>query len=130
MYEVELISRFGGPELLEQVWPVNKLVASNLAMVTSYENHRGIVDRYWVSSEGTYFFAEPSAPLFIDSNTAANPNQLCFVSKDEAPFYQSENITLRHESAILSMTEKTLIPFSTGTLCAPSIAHRKPSCTP
>jgi hypothetical protein len=93
----KLCSRFGGPELLEQVWPVNKLTASNLAMVTSYENHRGIVDRYWVSSEGIYFFAEPSAPLFIDSNTAANPNQLCFVSKNEAPFYQTENVTLRHE---------------------------------
>lgn len=77
-------------------------------MVTNYENHMGIVDRYWVSSEGTYFFVEPSAPLFLDSNTEANPNQLCFISKDEAPYYQTENITLKQDPLIKINTKNKL----------------------
>jgi len=71
-----------------------------MAMVTSYENNQGLVERYWVSSEGVYLFVDPTTPLFIDSNTETNPNQLCFVSKDEAPYYELETLFLRFTCTI------------------------------
>jgi len=65
-------------------------------MITDNQNNQAIAERYWVSSEGVYLFVDPATPLFIDSNTEANPNQLCFISKDEAPYYEMETLFLRY----------------------------------
>ncbi|CAB3359290.1 Hypothetical predicted protein [Cloeon dipterum] len=87
---------FGGPEQWEQLWPVQKLAKINYPMLTRAADNMAVADRYWLSSEGTYIFVDPDVPLFIDSNTTENPNQLCFVARSNDPYYAINQLMLRY----------------------------------
>ncbi|XP_059484971.1 myogenesis-regulating glycosidase-like [Neocloeon triangulifer] len=87
---------FGGPEQYEQLWPVQKLNKTNYPFITKSADNMAVADRYWLSSEGSYIYVDPSIPLFIDSNSADNPNQLCFISRSESPYYDITELILRY----------------------------------
>lgn len=91
-------SWFGGPELYEQVWPVERLKLVNLPYITSLENSLGLVEPFWLNSNGLFIFVHFEVPLFIDSNNYKN-NSLCLIANNTYPYNtqsQKRNIKLKY----------------------------------
>lgn len=77
-------SWYGGPQQKRQYWPIEKSVYSSYSYVTKEADNCGIAERYWLNSDGVFFYVDDKAPLFIDQNV--NGNHLCFVGKKQLPY--------------------------------------------
>lgn len=86
---------YGGPEYNKQYWPVEKLNLSDYSYVNKMEDNAGITEPYWLNSEGTYIFVDPSVPLFIDTNNHRD-NSICFISKQTAPYLPRSKSILKY----------------------------------
>lgn len=82
-------SWYGGPQQKRQYWPIEKGTYSRYSYVTKEADNCGIAERYWLNSEGIFFYVDDKAPLFIDQNV--NGNHLCFVGTKQLPYYTHDD---------------------------------------
>lgn len=83
---------YGGPEIIHQYWPVEKLNLTEFACVTTQFENAAIVERYWLNSKGFYIYIDSAVPLFVDTNNHRS-NSICFIS-NQIPPYLPRNSTL------------------------------------
>lgn len=76
---------YGGPQQKKQYWPIEKCTFSQYSYVTKEADNCAIAERYWLNSEGIFFYINDAAPLFIDQNV--NGNKLCFIGQKKLPYY-------------------------------------------
>lgn len=76
---------YGGPQQKQQLWPVEKLVFKDYSYLTKEEDNCGIAERYWVNTNGMFFYVDDVTPLFIDQRNA-RPGHMCFKAKLELPY--------------------------------------------
>ncbi|XP_041786572.1 myogenesis-regulating glycosidase-like [Anopheles merus] len=74
---------YGGPELMEQYYPIEKLRFDDYPYITKELHSAAIIERYWVSTAGVFFYVDKEVPLFIDQNDQV----LRFTAKKELPYY-------------------------------------------
>jgi len=112
---------FGGPELKEQEYPLNKMELTNYDYIPKELNSSAIMERYWLLSNGLFIYVNKNAPLFIEQNqnNDIHPNAICFVAKKELPYYThddtfsfdytlgiAKNARVAHEEAITRFLNK------------------------
>lgn len=83
----ENLNWYGGPEQMDQRYPIQKFEFTNYAYVTKEFESAAIMERYWLSSNGFFILIDYDAPLFIDQNSTENPNHICFTGKKALPYY-------------------------------------------
>lgn len=76
---------YGGPSLLRQEWPFDKVTLTNYSMVSKTYHGSAISERYWLNSKGVFVYIEPSTPLFVDQNVHNN-NSLCLSAQSAPPY--------------------------------------------
>lgn len=76
---------YGGPSLLRQEWPFDKVTLTNYSMVSKTDRGSAISERYWLNSKGVFVYIEPFTPLFVDQNVHNN-NSLCLSAQNSAPY--------------------------------------------
>jgi myogenesis-regulating glycosidase len=75
---------FGGPQRRFQYWPIQSLNFTDLPYVTQENQNIAIAERYWLSSEGVFFYVDPATPLYISQT----PNEeLCLAAEKAMPYY-------------------------------------------
>ncbi|XP_021708954.1 uncharacterized family 31 glucosidase KIAA1161 [Aedes aegypti] len=74
---------YGGPEQMEQFYPVQRLRFEDYAYVPKELHSAAIVERYWINSAGVFFYVEKEVPLFIDQDEET----LRLTAKKELPYY-------------------------------------------
>lgn len=82
----ELLNWYGGPEQMDQRYPVQKFIFSNYAYVTKEFESAAIMERYWLASNGFFILIDYDSPLFLDQNSM-EANHICFTAKKELPYY-------------------------------------------
>ncbi|XP_015519680.2 myogenesis-regulating glycosidase [Neodiprion lecontei] len=88
---VDGVDWFGGPEQWTQIWPVQNDQWNYTAYYTKEDDAVAIAEPYWVSSEGTYLYANPATSLFIDQNHL-HDGFLCLYAQNVSP-YRARNYT-------------------------------------
>lgn len=76
---------FGGPQQKYQYWPVEKLQFRDYSYITKEADNCGVAERYWVNTNGMFFFVDDVTPLFIDQRNE-RPGHMCFKAKLELPY--------------------------------------------
>lgn len=101
-YELqEGVHWYGGGETHTQFWPIEKLSRKKSAFVPGdfLQNndyyYGGVVEKYWLSSNGAAIVIDADAPLFVSVNTT-HPNRICFSAKDRDPYVPREPLTFRY----------------------------------
>uniref|UniRef100_A0A1B6CDQ5 Glycoside hydrolase family 31 N-terminal domain-containing protein n=1 Tax=Clastoptera arizonana TaxID=38151 RepID=A0A1B6CDQ5_9HEMI len=92
---------YGGPEYINQYWPVEKLNLSDFSYVNKMEDNTAITEPYWLNSEGTYIYVDPTVPLFIDTNNHRD-NSICLISKQTDPYLPRDQSILKYTVCSLS----------------------------
>lgn len=77
---------YGGPEDRHQYWPIERQVFTNYSYLTKEDHNAGIAERYWLNSDGVFFFVEDETPLFINQNSLGYENKLCFSAISSLPY--------------------------------------------
>ncbi|XP_055607722.1 myogenesis-regulating glycosidase-like [Uranotaenia lowii] len=77
------VNWYGGPEQMEQYYPIQHLRFDDYAYVPKELHSAAIVERYWLSSQGVFFYVEKEVPLFIDQDEQS----LRLTAKKELPYY-------------------------------------------
>ena len=75
----------GGNEQRDQFWPIEKLVHKHTPYVTREAMNRAITERYWLNSNGLYFYVDPVVPLFLDQNNEYI-GYMCMEAKRSLPY--------------------------------------------
>lgn len=78
---------YGGPEQMDQRYPIQKFNFTNYAYVTKELESAAIMERYWLSSNGFFILIDYEAPLFIDQNSGEHSDHICFTGKKALPYY-------------------------------------------
>ncbi|XP_075235665.1 myogenesis-regulating glycosidase-like [Lycorma delicatula] len=86
---------FGGPEIIHQVWPIEKLVLEEVPYVTQMFGNIAKAEPYWLNSKGAYIYVSPGTPLFVDSNNHRT-DTICFIANDVAPYLKREKRVLEY----------------------------------
>lgn len=81
----------GGNQQLYQYWPVQKLVAKHVPYLTLELQARAITERYWLNSNGLYFYVDLDVPLFLDQNNEYI-GFMCLEAKRSLP-YDTRKVT-------------------------------------
>jgi hypothetical protein len=82
------VNWYGGPEQMDQRYPVQKFEFTDYAYLTKELESAAIMERYWFSSNGFFILIDYDAPLFIDQNNLmVKANNLCFTAKKALPYY-------------------------------------------
>lgn len=76
---------YGGPQQKRQYWPIDRLVFDKYSYVTKEADNCGVAERYWLSSEGIFYYIDKKVPLFVDQNSKLN-NAACFIASVESPY--------------------------------------------
>lgn len=77
---------YGGPEDRHQYWPIERQVFTNYSYLTKEDHNAGLAERYWLNSDGKFFYVEDDTPLFIEQNSEGFENQLCFTAIKSLPY--------------------------------------------
>ncbi|XP_023308432.2 myogenesis-regulating glycosidase [Lucilia cuprina] len=77
---------YAGPEDRHQYWPVERQVFTNYSYLTKEDHNAGLAERYWLNSDGKFFYVEDETPLFIDQNSEGYDNKLCFSAIKSLPY--------------------------------------------
>lgn len=77
---------YGGPEDRHQYWPIERQVFTNYSYLTKEDHNAGIAERYWLNSDGRFFYVEDETPLFIEQNSKGYENKLCFSALRSFPY--------------------------------------------
>lgn len=76
---------YGGPQVDEQYFPIEKSRFEDFAVVSKLTKHNAVVpERFWLSSKGVFIYIDDKAPLFFNQNV--NGNTMCFSVKNELPY--------------------------------------------
>ncbi|ESO91210.1 hypothetical protein LOTGIDRAFT_105457 [Lottia gigantea] len=79
---------YGGSEMRKQYWPINKVNVPMKAYVshdTIQDMFGSVVERYFLSSNGTAITMDEDQPLFASINDNKN-NQICLKSQNVKPY--------------------------------------------
>lgn len=93
---------YGGGETHTQTWPIenNPRKLSPYVSGDFLQSHDmyygGVIEKYWLLSNGLAIIVNDETPLFFSLNTT-RPNKVCFVAKDQAPYTMREELTLKYE---------------------------------
>jgi hypothetical protein len=68
LHTQEAVHWYGGNEQRNQHYPIEKLLHKHNAYVSKEEFNQAIAERYWLSSNGLFFYVDEKAPLFLDMN--------------------------------------------------------------
>ncbi|XP_035796360.1 myogenesis-regulating glycosidase-like [Anopheles albimanus] len=74
---------YGGPEQMEQYYPIEQLRFDDYAYITKELHSAAIMERYWVNTAGVFFYVDKEVPLFIDQDEQV----LRFTAKKALPYY-------------------------------------------
>lgn len=86
----EELNWYGGPEQMDQRYPVQKFdFFVDYAYITKELHSAAIMERYWLSSNGFFILIDYDAPLFINQNSN-NPDHICFTAKKVIPYYSHD----------------------------------------
>ncbi|KAM7360771.1 target of brain insulin [Cochliomyia hominivorax] len=77
---------YGGPEDRHQYWPIERQVFKNYSYLTKEDHNAGLAERYWLNSDGKFFYVEDETPLFIEQNSVEFENKLCFSAMKSLPY--------------------------------------------
>ncbi|XP_037813724.1 myogenesis-regulating glycosidase [Lucilia sericata] len=77
---------YAGPEDRHQYWPVERQVFTNYSYLTKEDHNAGLAERYWLNSDGKFFYVEDETPLFIEQNSEGYDNKLCFSAIKSLPY--------------------------------------------
>lgn len=79
------INWYGGPQIFNQYWPIEKLSLKNYSYVAKMEDNVGVAERYWLNSKGSFIYVEEKTPLFLNQNVD-DKNTLCLTVKNQLPY--------------------------------------------
>ncbi|KAL7641347.1 UNVERIFIED_CONTAM: hypothetical protein RMT77_008486 [Armadillidium vulgare] len=85
---------YGGGGQITQPWPLEKTPREEIAFVTADmlqngKNYGHVIERYWISSNGTAVRVDDGVPLFfsmLDNDGDGRADQMCLSSRYESPF--------------------------------------------
>lgn len=83
---------YGGPQQKYQYWPIEKLRFNDYSYVTKEADNCAIAERYWLTSDGIFYYISEDTPLFLNQTA----NNLCFVSKLGLP-YSTQTTSFTYE---------------------------------
>ena len=78
------VNWYGRNQQPHQVWPIQKYVLKHSSYVTN-ANGLDITERYWLNSNGLYFYIDGDVPLFVDQNNEY-VGFMCFEAKIAPPY--------------------------------------------
>lgn len=78
---------YGGPEQMDQRYPVQKFEFSDYAYITKELHSAAIMERYWFSTSTFFILIDYEAPLFIDQDS----EKICFTVKKQLPYDTHSN---------------------------------------
>lgn len=93
---------YGGGEMNNQTWPISVNPRKETAYVTSDSMSKpetqfgGVLEPYWLLSNGAALFVDLDTPLFFSLNSRRE-NRVCFVAKDQDHFTKRSPLTLKYE---------------------------------
>lgn len=73
---------YGGPEQMDQRYPVQKFEFTDYAYITKELHSAAIMERYWFSTSTFFILIDYETPLFIDQNA----EKICFTAKKQLPY--------------------------------------------
>ncbi|CAL8070663.1 unnamed protein product [Orchesella dallaii] len=130
-YDIEEgVHWYGGGETYTQQWPIENTPRLEAPYVNSdffqgNNYYGGVVENYWLLSNGAALIVDPDTPLFFSVNTT-RPNKVCLISRDLPPYTRrstaklgyewctAENVKAAHQLAMNTFFEKpTGIPDET-----------------
>jgi alpha-glucosidase len=76
---------FGGNQQRGQYFPIQTIKHVHSPYLSKEEINKAISERYWLNSNGIYFYVELETPLFVDQNNDYI-GQLCLEAKKSLPF--------------------------------------------
>jgi alpha-glucosidase (family GH31 glycosyl hydrolase) len=79
------VNWYGGNQQRWQYYPIQKLTHKHNAYITKEEFNQAITERYWLSSNGLFYYVDLDAPLFIDQNNQ-HPGYMCLEAKRALPY--------------------------------------------
>ena len=83
--EKSKVNWYGGNQQREQYYPIQKITHKHSSYVTKEQSNMAIAERYWLNSNGVYFFVNPDVPLFIDQNNEYI-GFMCLQAKRSLPY--------------------------------------------
>nr|AHH86058.1 glycoside hydrolase family 31 [Sitophilus oryzae] len=87
---------YGGPEIYQQEWPIEKLnLSGNDPYVVRKSSNFAVPERYWLNSNGAYIYHHERNPLYIDQNIEEN-GKICFIGKNTGPYINRERAYLTY----------------------------------
>ncbi|XP_044748469.1 myogenesis-regulating glycosidase isoform X2 [Coccinella septempunctata] len=84
------VSWYGGPEVLDTAWPIEKLKFNNRPYISSKLDNGAVVDPYWLNSKGGFIWVNSTVPLFVDQNNEEK-DKVCFKSAVKSPYKKFSN---------------------------------------
>ena len=79
------INWFGGNQQHDQYWPIQKQKHVHNDFVTKEAFSNSIMERYWLNSNGVFFYVDQTVPLFLDQNNE-DIGFLCFEAQKKLPY--------------------------------------------
>ncbi|CAO1334755.1 unnamed protein product [Diamesa serratosioi] len=79
------VNWYGGNQQREQYYPIQNITHKHASYVTKELYNMAIAERYWLNSNGVYFFVNPDVPLFIDQNNEFI-GYMCLQAKRSLPY--------------------------------------------
>ena len=79
------VNWYGGNQQREQYYPIQSIIHKHSSYVTKEQLNMAITERYWLNSNGVYFFVNPDVPLFIDQNNEYI-GYMCLQAKRSLPY--------------------------------------------
>lgn len=73
---------YGGPEQMDQKYPIQKFNFTDYAYITKELHSAAIMERYWFSTSTFFILIDYETPLFIDQSE----EKICFTAKKELPY--------------------------------------------
>lgn len=99
------ISWYGGPQQRYQYWPVDNLTFNDYSYVTKQVDNCAIAERYWLNSQGVFFYVDHEAPLFLNQEATKS---LCLTVEKKLPYYahDTEPISFNYKIGVASDARK------------------------
>ncbi|KAL1505266.1 hypothetical protein ABEB36_004867 [Hypothenemus hampei] len=95
------LSWYGGPEIYQQEWPIEKLQLNGSDPYVVRKNlNFAVPERYWLNSNGAFIFVDERAPLFVDQNLRED-DKLCFIAKNSDPYINRSAFTFTYNISAL-----------------------------
>lgn len=87
----EEISWYGGPEQRYQYWPVDRLSFDDYSYLTKQVDNCAVAERYWLNSQGIFFYVDQEAPLFLNQIPLET---MCLTVEKKLPYNTHDNDTI------------------------------------